>query len=73
MKLPSAAVAALAAVAIGAATLAPGASAWEECPPGNDNPEYCEHHHHHHHHHRSGWDPSSDYGRWSSSLATAVH
>jgi hypothetical protein len=48
-------VAAVAAVgAIAAGTLAPGAQAWEQCPPGSHDPEYCEHHHHHHHHHHHG-------------------
>ena len=53
MKLHRAALAAVAAAAIGGGTLAPGAFAGEgdECPPGTNNPEYCEHHHHHHHHH----------------------
>jgi hypothetical protein len=77
MKVRNAAIAAIAAVAIGGGTLARAASAWDECPPGNDNPEYCEHdhhHHHHHHHHHDGWgDPYGYYGRWGASLGTSAH
>jgi hypothetical protein len=52
--------AALTAMAIAAGILAPAAGAgqtWGRCPPGSDNPNYCEHHPHHphnHHHHDSG-------------------
>jgi hypothetical protein len=74
MKVRNAAIAAIAAVAIGAGTLAPGALAWEECPPGTDNPQYCEHHrHHHHHHHHDGWgDLYGYYGLWGASLGTSA-
>ena len=68
MKVRSAAIAAIAAGAIGAGTLAPGASAWDECPPGNDNPQYCEHHHHRH---DWGSDPWGYFGRWGASMTAA--
>ncbi len=50
-------VAAGALAALGAATLPSGAAAWERCPPGSQQHEYCEplHHRHHHHHHGWGW------------------
>lgn len=48
-------VAASAVAAIGAATLPSGAAAWEKCPPGSQQHQYCEPHHHHHHHHHHGW------------------
>lgn len=76
MKVRSAAIAAFAAAAIGAGALAPGASAWEQCPPGSHDPQYCEqHHHHHHHHHRHhrGWNPYGYYARWGASLGTSTH
>ena len=76
MKVRSAAIATIAAVAIGAGTLAPAASAWDECPPGTNNPEYCEHghHHHHHHHHHDGWGGLFGYyGRSGASLGTSAH
>ena len=47
-------LAAVAAGAIAAGTLAPGAQAWEQCPPGSHDKQYCEHHHDHHHHHHHG-------------------
>jgi hypothetical protein len=76
MKVRSAAIAAVAAVAIGAGVLAPGASAWDQCPPGSDNPQYCEHHHHHHHHkpppHHWGWDPWGYFGRWGAAVGNTA-
>jgi len=75
MKIRSAAIAAIAAAGIGAGILAPGASAWEQCPPGSNDPQYCEHHHHHRHHrHHRGWgDPYGYFGRWGAALGTSSH
>jgi hypothetical protein len=72
MNVRSATIAAIAAGAIGAGTLAPGALALEQCPPGSDDPEYCEHHHHHHHHHdHQGYDPWGYFERWGASVTAA--
>ena len=75
MKIRSAAIAATAATGIGAGTLAPGASAWEQCPPGSNDPQYCEHHrhHHHHHHHHHRWGLYGYYGRWGAAVGTSSH
>ncbi|MBV9606814.1 MAG: hypothetical protein JO027_16990 [Solirubrobacterales bacterium] len=55
--------AAVAASAVATVTFAPGAQAWDRCPPGNHDREYCEHHHHHHHHHHHGDGRAADVRR----------
>lgn len=64
-RLSSLAVALAASLAVLApATATAGATPkpthGEQCPPGSDDPNYCEHHHPHRHHHRGEW-----WGRFS--------
>jgi hypothetical protein len=71
MKSHTATLAAVsAAVAIGAAALPSGAAAWQRCPPGSYNQQYCEPVHHHHHHPPYwgwgwGWGGWGGWGGWN--------